>query len=560
MTAFDAVALGIMWDRLIAVADEIVSTLVRTSFSTIVRESYDLSVVLFDQDGLLMAQGTYSVPVFIGTGPLTLRHMLARHPPESLRDGDILVTNDPWMGTGHTFDISVMRPVFRRGRLVGYTMTITHLPDVGGLGFSAGATEIFHEGLRLPICKLYRAGEPNGFLLELIRTNVRAPEQVLGDVMANVAANEMGGRALIEFMDEYGLEDLRPLAQAICAQSEQAMRAKIRAMRQGSFRNRITVEGIDGPVELACRVDVGDGAVAVDFAGTGPCVSRGINTPFCYAYAMALYCLKCVTVPRLPNNGGSARPVTATAPPGCIVHALPPAPVAARHVMAHFVGPLLFGALVQAVPDEAQADCGMTDYIAFQGRHPNGRTVSTIYFAAGGFGALKGTDGVEVLPGPSNMAVVPAEVWESLTGVVIERRALLPDSGGAGEARGGLGQEIVMRNATGAPMNVFCMGYRTEFPPAGFEGGGPGALREHRINGEVVHPKGNHVLQPGDRIAFRQAGGGGFGDPRRRPVEAVLADLRQGFVSPEGALRDYGVDARAGRRLAAPAATPRWQA
>jgi len=539
--ALDAVSLGILWDRLVSLTDEIVSTLVRTSFSTIVRESYDLTVVVLDAEGRLIAQGAYSVPVFIGTAPRTLKYMLAKFPPETLRPGDVVVTNDPWMGTGHMFDISVMRPVFRAGRIVAYTLSITHLPDVGGTGFGAAATEIYHEGLRLPICKLVREGELDPFIIDLIRVNVRVPEQVLGDLMANVSCNEVGGRQLLEFMDEYGLEDLGALSHAIRAQSEQAMRAKLAEMRPGTYRNRVMVEGVESDIEFACTVEVGDGRVAIDFAGTGPCVGRGINVPFCYTNAMALYAMKCLTIPSIPNNEGATLPIAVSAPEGCILNALPPVPTGGRHILGHFVPPLIFGALAEAAPDKVQADCGMMDLLTVQGRHRNGRGVSTIYFAAGGFGALQGRDGGDTLPGPSNMAVVPVEVWETITALTVEHKRLLPDSGGPGAARGGVGQELVLRNDTGHPMTVFSMGNRTSFPAQGMAGGRPGALRRHLIDGREIHPKGANVLQPGARITLVEAGGGGFGPPEARPLEQVLADVREGFVSPEGARRDYGV-------------------
>ena len=538
----DAVSLSIMWDRLVAITDEIVSTLVRTSFSTIVSESYDLTVVILDADGKLMAQGSYSIPVFIGTAPLTLKYMLAKYPPESLRPGDVVATNDPWLGTGHVFDICVMRPVFRRGRIVAYTLSITHLPDIGGVGFSAAASEIYQEGLRLPVVKLLHEGKIDPFLVDLIRINVRVPEQTMGDVMANVTCNETGGRFLLDFMDEYGLDDLAPLSAAIRDASEAAMREKIREMRPGTYRNEIEIEGIDAPIRLACRVDIGDGEVAIDMTGTGPSVRRGINVPFCYTNAMALYSIKCLTIPGIPNNEGSVKPIRVTAPVGCILNAVPPSATGARHILGHFVSPLVFGALAEAAAGKVQADCGMIDIMTVQGRHSDGRPISTLYFSSGGFGALAGHDGADATPGPSNMAVVPVEVWEQLTAMTVTRKALLADSGGPGEARGGLGQEVVLRNDSGHPMTVFCMANRTEFPPLGFHGGRPGALRVTRINGEAVHPKGHYRLQPGDEVALLQAGGGGFGDPAKRPRALVLRDLESGYISPEGAARDYGLE------------------
>jgi N-methylhydantoinase B len=538
--SLDAVGLAIQWDRLVALTDEIVSALVRSSFSTIVRESYDLTCMVVDAEGRLMAQGSISAPPFIGTGPLTMAHVLRRFPPETLVPGDVIITNDPWQGTGHLYDVNVVRPVFRKGRIAGYTLSITHLPDIGGVGFGTSAAEIYHEGLRIPLRKIVSAGVLDESLLELIRANVRVPEQVVGDVMANITASELGGRMLTEFMDEHGLEDLTALSAAIRGQAERVTRERIRAMRPGRYANRIQIEGIEAPITLACTVEIAGDGVAIDFAGTGPCVRRGINVPYCYTNAMSLYSLKCLTSWDLPNNEGATCPVRVTAPPGCILNAEPPFPTGGRHSIGHWVSPLVFGALKDAAPDLVQADTGMIDILNFRGTHRNGGQFSTMWFSAGGFGALKGHDGPPVTPGPSNMAVVPVEVWEDVTSTLIERRALLPDSGGAGEARGGLGQEIVFRNDTSHPLRVFSMANRTEFPPLGFAAGHNGARREHRVNGVPVHPKGEHLLAPGDRLTLYQAGGGGYGDPRRRPAEKIRRDLAEGFISREAALRDYG--------------------
>lgn len=538
--AFDAVSLSIMWDRMVAIADEIVSTLVRTSFSTIVRDSYDLSVVILDTKGRLMAQGTYAVPVFIGTAPRTLRYMLEKFPPETLRPGDIIATNDPWIGTGHMFDISMMRPIFKGDRLVGYTMSITHLPDIGGLGFGAAAREIYHEGLRLPICRFAKNGVMDPFLEELIRTNVRVPEQTIGDLVANIACNEVGGPMVTAFMEEYGLESLEPLSDAIGAHSERAMRAKLEEIADGRYENHIQIEGTDGPIPMACSVEIRGGEAAIDFTGTGGCVPRGINVPFCYTNAMSLYAMKCLTIPALPNNSGAVTPITVSAPEGCLLNAQPPFPTGGRHAIGHFVPGLIFGALAEAAPDKIQADCGMMDLMTVQGTHRDGRGISTIYFASGGFGALQGGDGGDCVPGPSNMAVVPVEVWETITGTTIEKKAIVPDSGGPGAWRGGTGQEVVIRNDTGHPMTIFCMANRTEFPPLGYLGGKPGARRVHRLNGAEVDAKGSYILAPGDRIAMIEAGGGGIGDPRERDPALIERDLALGRVTREGAAKDYG--------------------
>lgn len=505
------------------------------------RESFDLSCVLFDAEGQPLAQGTYSVPSFTGTAGPTLRHMLAKYPPESLEPGDIVATNDPWMGTGHLYDINVMRPVFRGTKRVGYTMSITHLPDVGGVGNAATPTEIYEEGLRLPVCKLVRGGKLDNELLDIIRTNVRVSEQVIGDIMANISCNEVGGRLLLEFMEEYGIDNLTPLSRAILDQSERTMRDRIREIPDGVYRNRIQIEGVDEPVTLACEITKEGDVVHIDFSGTGPTVRAAINVPFCYTRAWSVYSIKCLTCPSIPNNEGAVRPIKLVVPENCILNALPPWPTAGRHSVGHFIVPLILGALADAVPDKVQADVGMMNIFNVQGTHRDGRGVGSLYFLAGGFGALDGTDGAATTPAPSNMGVVPTEVWEDLTSMSVERRVLLADSGGPGTYRGGVGQEVVLANDTEHLLTVAFMGLRTQFPAQGFHGGKPGRLRQYRINGSPVHPKGRYVLKPGDVITMHEAGGGGFGNPHERPEGKVWEDVLNGSVTVEGALRDYGV-------------------
>ncbi len=538
---YDPVELGIMWDRVVSIADEVVSALITTSFSTIVRESGDLSCMLFNGDGASLAQGNFSVPSFTGTGPPTLRHMLAKFPPESLEPGDVLITNDPWMGTGHTWDVNVMRPVFRGGRLVAYTLSVTHLPDIGGLGFSTVGTDIYAEGLRLPIQKLLKRGVVNAELMEIILGNVRFPEMVQGDILANIACNEVGGRLLTDFMDEYKLDDLGPLSRAIIERTESAMRAKIALIPDGVYRNAIPVEGIDEPLRLECAVTIRGSDVLIDLEGTTGSVQRAINVPLCYTRAFCNYALKVVTIPDLPNNEGAANPITLTAPPDCVLNALPPRATAGRHVIGHFVAPLIFGALAPALPSQVQADCGMLSQTSMRGTNLAERPVSSLFFAAGGFGALHGQDGRDATPGPSNMIGSPIEIWEDETNITVLHKRLIPDSGGAGEWRGGNGQAIALRNDTGHVLDAACFSSRSEHAAQGYNGGKPGALRETLLNGEHVHPKGRYLMQPGEVLETREAGGGGYGDPSRRARAAVLADIEAGRLTPEGAARDFGV-------------------
>jgi N-methylhydantoinase B len=542
----DPIDLAIAWDRLISIADEGAVALVRTSFSALVREGFDLTVMVFDHAGRMIAQSTKCIPVFIGTAPVTMAHMLARFPPDSLKPGDVVVSNDPTIGTGHMFDLALMRPVFREGRIVAYAMSITHLPDIGGMGFSAAATEIYHEGLRLPIWKLFDAGRRDETLVELIRLNVRVPDQVLGDVMANVSCLEIVERQILDFLAEAGLPDLGELGDAILSQTEAAIRAAISEIPDGIYENSVTVEAFEDTRLLACRVSITGDSVAIDFAETGPCVRAGINVPFPYTKSMALYTLKCLAAPKLPNNDGATAPISVSAPEGCILNALPPSPSAGRHTIGHFIPPLLFGALAEVIPDRVTAGSGLIDFVTLQGRAPDGRVTALTYFAAGGFGALKGLDGQATTPGSSNMGAMSTEVFEPLSGLTVERKAIRPDSGGAGEFRGGPGQEIVLRNDTGHLLTVFSMANRTEFPALGIAGGQPGSLREHLVNDRPVHPQGKHELAPGDRLTLREAGGAGFGPPGARPLSKLQDDVDRGFATVEGVRRNYGVTLKDG--------------
>lgn len=540
----DPIDLAIAWDRLVSITDEGAAALIRTSFSMLVREGFDLSVMLFDTKGRMIAQSRKCIPVFIGTAPVTMAAMLAKFPPETLGPGDVVASNDPVIGTGHMFDLALMRPVFRNGRIVAYAMSITHLPDIGGMGFSAAATEIFHEGLRLPIWKLYAEGRRDETLVELIRLNVRVPEQVMGDVMASVSCLEVVQRQLLEFLAEAGLPDVDAVAPAILSQTEEAVRAALAAIPDGTYRNAVDVEAFEDVRRLVCRIEKTGGDVLVDFAGTGPCVRAGINVPLPYTRSMALYTLKCITSPRLPNNDGATAPVRIAAPVGCLLNAVPPAPSAGRHTIGHFIPPLIFGALAEVVPDRVMAGSGLIDFVTLQGRRPDGTGTSMTFCAAGGFGALSDLDGQPTTPGSSNIGGISTELFEPASGMLVEKKALRPDSGGAGTHRGGPGQEIVLRNDGSHPVAVFSMANRTTFPAKGFRGGLPGACREHLVNGLAVSPQGRHELNPGDRFTLREAGGAGFGSPEGRSKAKVQDDIRRGYATPEGAARAYGEKAR----------------
>lgn len=537
----DPVSLGVMWDRLIAIADDILLSMIRTSFSVGVREAWDLAVMLFDAEGRSIAQGTLSMPAFIGTAPYTMQHVLKRYPAAGMKPGDVIAVNDPWLGTGHTPDVCITRPIFAGGRLVGFVMTITHLPDIGGNGLTVANTEVYQEGLILPICKLVDGGEEVREMWDLIRANVRTQDQVIGDLMAHVGGTAVGERLVQEFMSDFALDDLQALADAIIGQSARAIRARVAAIPDGVYTNSLSTEGTDGDIKLACTVTVKGEDIHVDYGGSDPCVAAAINVPLNYTSSFTTYVVKCLTTPDVPNNAGTLAPITVAAPVGCILNAERPRSVGGRHSIGWFIVPLVMGALAEALPDRVAADAGMASLFLVHGTRPDGRSIVTQYFCAGGLGAIKGLDAHQTTPFPTNNAVVSSEVFEAETGATVLTRRLLPDSGGAGEFRGGLGQEAAFTNTSGHPMAVFMFGLRTRHAARGVFGGKDGAKRSFSIDGMAIPPKGKAMLEPGQTFVVHEAGGGGYGDPAKRDRAAVAADIESGFITPEGAKRDYGV-------------------
>lgn len=540
--SIDLITLGIAWDHLISIADEILLTLVHTSYSITVREAWDAGAVLFDRQGRPLAQGAQSTPAFTGTAFYTIRALLEKFPADSLEDGDVIITNDPWIGTGHIPDVNVLRPVFRKGSLMGFVMTISHLVDIGGRGSSTLSREVFEEGLLIPPIKIYKGGEINETLVDIIRNNVRVPEQVMGDIMANIAGTWVGAQKLNEMLDHHGLDDLQALADGIVQQSERAIREKIRAIPDGRYDNRLKVETMrDETLILACAITIRGDTVVIDFDGTGPCVDYAINVPLCYTRSWCAYTLKCLTTPGIPNNLANVLPLEVIAPDDCILNARHPAATCGRNTVGWYVVPLLMGAFAKAIPDAVQAESGMAMTVVFNGQRADGRKLLDQYFATGGLGAMAGLDGQPTTPAPTNCSLVSSELWEDETGVAVLERCILPDSGGAGEYRGGPGQKIVLQNQTGHPINLSLFGSRTAFPAEGYAGGKPGGLREFRIDDEAVPAKGVHTLPAEGIFTIQEAGGGGFGDPAERPVEKIRDDYRRGFITRAGAEHDYGV-------------------
>ena len=542
MSGIDPIFLEVLWNRLLSVVNEQQVALMRTAFSTIVRETQDLACGVFNTEGAMVAQSLTGTPGHINAMATGMRHLLAEYPPERLVEGDVLLTNDPWMTAGQINDITVATPVFRRGRIVGYFANTCHAADIGGRILSAEAREVYEEGLRLPIMKLFRAGEINRDLIRLIRANVRTPDETVGDLYAQTTSNEVGARALLEFMDEFDLESIDPVAREIMDRSEEAMRRSIETIPNGRYEHETWSDGFEEPIRIKVAVTVEDRDIHIDFDGSSPQSRRGINVVFNYTHAYASFAMKAAVSPEVPHNEGAFRPVHVSAPPGSILNCQPPAAVASRHILGHFLPGVIFGALAEALPLMAAGSDPIWISV-WRGRPPDRKGLFTFsLFQCGGGGARAGKDGLSATGFPSGVAGVPAEAVETLSSLIQHRRELRPDSGGPGRYRGGLGQYTEMGCRTREHWTVSAMVDRINHPPEGMLGGGPGVRGEFLLDGrKSSQPKALLTLRPDQRVQLNLPGGGGFGDPLERDPGMVLADVVEGYVSVAGAERDYGV-------------------
>ena len=542
MSGMDPIFLEVLWNRLLSVVNEQQVALMRTAFSTIVRETQDLACGVFNTEGAMVAQSLTGTPGHINAMATGMRHLLAEYPPERLVEGDVLLTNDPWMTAGQINDITVATPVFQGGRIVGYFANTCHAADIGGRILSAEAREVYEEGLRLPIMKLFRAGEINRDLIKLIRANVRTPDETVGDLYAQTTSNEVGARALLEFMDEFGLDSIDPVSREIMDRSEEAMRRSIETIPNGRYEHETWSDGFEEPIRIKVAVTVDDRDIHIDFDGSSPQSRRGINVVFNYTHAYASFAMKAAVSPEVPHNEGAFRPVHVTAPAGSILNCRPPAAVASRHILGHFLPGVIFGALAEALPLMAAGSDPIWISV-WRGRPADREGLFTFsLFQCGGGGARAGKDGLSATGFPSGVAGVPAEAVETLSSLIQHRRELRPDSGGPGRYRGGLGQYTEMGCRTEDGWTVSAMVDRINHPPEGMLGGRPGARGELLLDGqERGQPKALLTLRPDQRVQLNLPGGGGFGDPLDRDPAMVLADVVEGYVSVAGAERDYGV-------------------
>ena len=541
----DQLVLEVLWNRLVSVVNEQAAALMRTSFTSIVREAGDLSAGVFDRRGRMIAQAVTGTPGHINPMATCMHHFLARYPVETLRQGDVLITNDPWKTASQLNDITIVTPIFKGERLVALFGNCCHALDIGGRGLSADSREVFEEGLFIPVLKLYDAGAPVEPVFEFLRANVRTPEEVLGDVHSQVVGNEVGGRQLLSFLDEFRLGDIEELSDVIVERTERAMRARIAALPDGDYRYRTEIDGFDAPVRIEVAVRVRGDELTVDYTGSSPAVGHGINVALNYTAGYTTYGVKCAVSPDVPNNEGSFRPVTVRAPEGCILNAPYPCAIGGRHLVGHFLPSVVFGALADALPERviAPGADALWDTQIFGEDPRTGKRFTYVWFSAGGAGALATKDGLSATAFPSGIAGVPAEVIETLSPVVVRRRELRRDSGGPGEFRGGLGQTLELAVQGERPFMFSGLYERIDHPAPGLHGGRPGgagALTTNRPDIEL-RAKARVPLPAGTEITLGLPGGGGYGPPWRRDPARVLADVQDGYVSLERARSDYGV-------------------
>lgn len=537
----DPVTLTMQWNKLITIVDEAQATLLRTAFSRIVTDAWDFSCALFDTKGRMIAQGRHGLPQFTGCMSFAVPDFLAAFPPETLQPGDSLITTDPWIGASQINDVFFLTPIFRDGKIVAYAMNVSHSPDVGGRLLSADSKEVFEEGFRLPVIKLYQAGEPNNDLFRIIKMNVRVPDIVIGDLEAQLAANVITERRVLEFMDANRLDSLDELFEEIWSRSDQAMAQAITAMPDGTYTGEVDTDGFDTPLKLRCAITIAGERLHVDCTGSSPQDVFGINTTWRWSFAEIAF--GCVTVarPASPVNGATLKRIDYTVPDGTVINATFPSALGGRALVSMYLPSLIIRTLGQALPDKTNAETGAPPHLsAYMGTGNSGRRFVDIMFANGGLGARPSMDGVSSLGFPSNISGVPVEVTENEKPLIFLHKELATDSGGAGKFRGGLGHALAVKSTSDDVMTFAMRMDRTEHPTVGVAGGLSGAKSQIAINGEPVHPKKTREIKKDDVFAIQCAGGAGHGQPKDREADAIEADLLDGYISQEAAMRDYG--------------------
>ncbi len=543
----------IMWNRLIAVVEEQAQIMIRTAFSTTVREAGDLSAGIFDRHGRMMAQAVTGTPGHVNSMAESVGHFLRKFPLETMRPGDHYITNDPWLGTGHLHDLTVVTPAFHNGEAVGVFANTAHVIDIGGLGMGPEGRSVFEEGMYIPIVKCFDQGEPNETFFDFMRAGSRLPVELEGDIYSLCACNDAGARRLIEMMDEFEMDSLDPLAEFIFDLSGRATLAEIARLPRGVYGGEIWSDGYEEPVKLQAEMTILDDAIEVNFAGTSGLSSRGINVPPAYCRAYASFGIKCVVAPEIPNNWASLAPFRMKIPEGCILNAPRPYPVSVRHVIGHLLPDLMMGCLHQAVPDRVTAEGasslwnpplrgGSSVSGQSRGNKPVIGDFEIITFNSGGTGARPTADGLDATAFPSGVRTMPVEATENVAPLIIWRKELKPDSGGAGRTRGGVGQIMEFATKGDLEFAVNASFDRIGHAPKGREGGLDGGRGVVTMkSGKVLRTKGYQVIPDGERLILELPGGAGMGDPTTRDPDAVERDVRDGLVSADNAKALYKV-------------------
>ena len=546
---FDPITLEILWRRIISIVDEADASVARTAFSSLVRDAHDYTCTFTDRKGRLLAQGTFCTPGQAGAMTLGVKRWINMLPEESYKPGDVFITNDPWLLAGHLNDVCVMSPIFYKDKVAGFTACVFHHSDIGGR-VSSDNRDVFEDGLFIPPVKLYDAGVLNESIMNLIRWNVRTPEEVTGDIRSQVAANYVCSQKVVEMMEDVGLDTLDDLADQIMDVTEKSMRDAITEIHDGVYSYEGVIEGPGGreDIKIKAVVEVKGSDITVDLDGSSPEVDWGGNVVYNFTYAYVFMAIKSAFNPDIPNNEGCNRPITMKAPEGSVVNCRFPAAVAARLQVGHFMTEMIYRALAPAAPGKIIAASGGTPawMQVFYGKRHDGNKFYSVLIRGGGMGANYRQDGHYVCIFPANGANTPAEIFESDTPLIMERRELLPDSGGSGKMKGGLGRQVVFRvpddeYAPSTPTAIGIQGGRFRYSADGLLGGKPGAKSKFLINGEPKDPGALNFANPGDVIIFHNPGGGGYGDPLERAPEVVQSDVIDGYVSLEKAKEDYGV-------------------
>lgn len=544
------VAYQVMWNRLISVVEEQAQALVRTAFSTSVREAGDLSAGVYDTHGNMLAQAVTGTPGHVNAMADAVAHFIRRIGRQNIFEGDVYITNDPWEGTGHLHDITMVTPSFHQGVLVGFFACTAHIVDIGGRGFGADAHSVYEEGLYIPIMKFADRGEVDTTLTRIIRGNVREPDQLIGDIYALATCNEIGHRRLIDMMEEFDLAHLDGIAEFILENSRRATLEKIAALPRQTAEGEMTMDGFDTPITLKVKISVEEDRILTDFEGTSRLDKKGINCPLVYTKAYACYALKVAIAPEIPNNAASLAPFEIKAPENSIVNALHPAPVALRHIVGHFVPDAVYDAFDKIVPGLVPAEgagCLCNFQVSLRPRTdapaPEGaRRSEVLTFNSGGSGARPEHDGLNATAFPSGVMTMPIEATEHAGPVIIWRKELRPDSGGSGKTRGGLGQYMEVGAQEGHEFDIQAMFDRGQYPARGRRGGGAGAPTTiAQDDGSKMNVKGKQFVPHGRKVVMAFPGGAGYGDPKDRQKGLVIRDLARGYISAETAVKDYGL-------------------